>query len=173
MFGLAPEVLNLLNFGLAVLNFCVATALVLRGALVNRQIGAAETTSSDQYAYEKLLDSRAQAATADDAERYYDRFWAGQVLQFEHWRWRLIPDLIYCDWLTKRREQYRENESLAGIGFQAAWAARHDNRYRHTDFGKFMQRVLSEGAAESETGAQALRRVRRAMRRERGRLFKS
>ena len=171
MFGIAPELLNALNFGLAVVNFCVATVLVLRGAAVNRQIGAAETTSSDQYAYEKLLDSRAQAASAEEAERYYDRFWAGQVLQFEHWRWRLIPDLIYGDWLTKRREQYRENDSLAGISFQAAWAARHDTRYRHTAFGRFMQRVLSEGATESETGSQAMRRVMRAMRRARGSLF--
>src|SRR5262249_13074484 len=127
-------------------------------------IAAASVTASDLYAYQELLDSRTRVTSAEEAERFYDRFWSGQMLQYEHWRRKLIPDAIYGDWLLKRRRQFEENAAIAGVPFQAAWAARYEGHYRHTAFGAFMQRVLT---AEAGGAADAFAGVMKAIRRRR------
>ncbi len=155
---------QVLNSALAVLNFAIASLLVLRSFTVNREIAAATVTAAAQSAYQDLLDVRSSVTTAEAAERFYDRFWAAQALQFEQWRGRLIPDVIYSDWLLYRRRQFAKNATLAGLAFQASWMSRFEERYRHTAFGRFMNRVLAEGASVEETGRQAIDRIRRAMR---------
>ncbi len=159
---MSRDLLQTVNFALAVLNFAVATVLVLRGFAVSREIGAASVTAAAQSAHEELLDSRAGVSSREDAERFFDRFWAGQILQYEQWRRGLIPDLIYADWLLRRREQYAANAALGGVSFQEAWAKRLDARYRKTRFGAFMQRVFTPDAS-SDAHAGMLK-VRRAMR---------
>jgi hypothetical protein len=163
---MSGELSQVVNFALAVLNFAVATMLVLRGFAVSREIGAASVTAAAQSAHEELLDSRAGVSSAEEAERFFDRFWAGQILQYEQWRRGLIPDLIYADWLLKRREQYAANAALGGVSFQDAWARRLSARYQKTRFGAFMQRVFAPGAAD-DAHADMLK-VRRAMRWARG-----
>src|SRR5215510_2742040 len=159
---MSGDVSQVVNFALAVLNFGVATLLVLRGFAVSREIGAASVTAAAQSAHEELLDSRAEVSSQEEAERFFDRFWAGQILQYEQWRRGLIPDLIYADWLLRRREQHAANAALGGVSFQDAWAKRLEARSQKTRFGAFMQRVF---APEKAGDAQAdMMRVRRAMR---------
>lgn len=163
---MSADVSQAVNFALAVLNFAVATMLVLRGFAVSREIGAASVTAAAQAAHEDLLDSRAAVVSPEEAERFFDRFWAGQILQYEQWRRRLIPDLIYADWLLKRREQYAANAALGGVSFQDAWGRRLEARYRKTRFGAFMQRVFAPAGAGDAHGD--MLKVRRAMRWARG-----
>jgi hypothetical protein len=160
--------INVANFTLAIINFLVATLLVFRGFRVSRDISGANTTASDQYAYQELLDTRDTIETVEQAERFYDRFWAGQILQFEHWQNRLIPDLIYSDWMLKRRQQYEENLQIGGIGFQEAWQKRLSERYSRKSFGKFMNQVLTGEPSLNGDLRRTNVLIERAMRRARG-----
>jgi hypothetical protein len=166
---MSADVAQVVNFALAVLNFAVAALLVLRGFAVSREIGAASVTAAAQSAHEELLDSRSGVSSPEEAERFFDRFWAGQILQYEQWRRGLIPDLIYADWLLRRREQYAGNASLGGVSFQAAWAKRLEVRYQKTRFGAFIQRVFAGDASGDAHGD--MLKVRRAMRWARGALW--
>lgn len=160
------QAFQLLNLALAVVNFVVATILVVRGVVVNREIGAAKVTAAAQDAYEDLLDTRDAAVSPEQAERFYDRFWAGQILQYEQWRRGLIPDLVYTDWLLRRRQQFADDRVIAGVSFRDAWRRRHDERYHDTRFGRLMSGVAA-GALAGEAGRDAIKVVRVEMRRAR------
>ena len=161
------DTIAVLNFILSMFNVGLASMLVLRGFSVNQQIGAASVTAAAQKTYQELRDTKDGVNSLDDADQYYDRFWAGQILQYEQWRSKMIPDLIYEDWLTKRRDQYRRNSNLFGITFQDSWRLRHDARYKHTRFGKFMHCVLTEGPPPTSDAHNVLKHVRTSMIRDR------
>ena len=62
---MSGDVSRVVSFALAVLNFGVATLLVLRGFAVSREIGAASVTAAAQSAHEELLDSRAGVSSQE------------------------------------------------------------------------------------------------------------
>ena len=66
---MSSDVAQVVNFALAVLNFAVATLLVLRGFAVSREIGAASVTAAAQSAHEELLDSRSGVSSPEEADR--------------------------------------------------------------------------------------------------------
>lgn len=155
------------SLGLGLVNFAIATLLILYGLSISRQIGASTFSVSAQENYEALLDERAQFEADNKAERYYNRLWAGQVLQFEQWRRRLIPDLIYCDWLAKRREQYIQNVAINDLSFRDAWDNYYSVRYKDSMFGKFMNKVFENADVESETLEETFAFAKNVMRKHR------
>jgi hypothetical protein len=155
--------LAIINAILVAVNSALTAFLLFRGYAVSREIGAASIAASAQDAYEDLIDSRDEGRTPEQINRFYDRLWAAQALQFEQWRRHLIPDLIYLDWLIRRREQFLEDREIQGISFRESWRVRFENRYFESEFGKFMSDVFSNNDNEAETPRQTAAHVRASL----------
>ncbi len=160
---MSDAALQQFNLALGVVNFIIATVLIMRNLYISRDIGAAAFTATAQSAYQDLLDDRDRLESEDRADRYYNRLWAAQALQFEQWRRRLIPDLIYCDWLTKRREQYINDAEVGGISFRDAWQNEYSVRYRGTAFGSFMTDVFKDAVSKNETVQESFQIVKKTL----------
>ncbi|NJM35039.1 MAG: hypothetical protein HC850_10420 [Rhodomicrobium sp.] len=106
---------------LALLQLIVSSSLVVYTVRTQRKVQAAETSIRCQERYEELLDTRDNIKNADEAERYYDRFWGAQSDQFIHWRNGLIPEETYLDWMQARRRLVRTSKTIQGIDFKSAW----------------------------------------------------
>jgi len=159
--------LQLFNLVLGLVNFVIATLLIMRSFSVSQEIGAASTAANAQATYEDLLDDRADLEKLGLEHRFYNRLWAAQALQFEQWRRRLVPDFIYCDWLTKRREQYVLNEAVGKITFRDSWNKIHSTRYQKTDFAKFIEALFEGADVDSEPVDQSFMHARKVMKRYR------
>ena len=71
---------------------------------------------------------------------YYRRFWSFQLEQFYIFRMGLIPKTIYRYYMQSRYDEFKENESIAGLSFLDGWHAARQY-ILNTEFEKFMNLI--------------------------------
>lgn len=138
IFKIAPLVTSLISL-------VVSSAVATFSISVNRRLKAMDVVVKCQEQYDRIaFDARHAVKTEEEAKLYYDRFWSLQWNQFEFWRDKHIGKDRYGFWMFCRNQEWKLNESIAGICYRDGWqwAVSHRN-WQSTKFADHMEKVFS------------------------------
>lgn len=118
-----------------------------------RALKEADLRQNCQRRYDDLAyETKARVKSESDAKGYYKRFWDLQFEQYQYCKDGLIDPKIFATWMDSRRLEFRNDEPVGKMGYQAGWHYMaehfkdHDDVNRgagsYTEFVNFMNDVF-------------------------------
>jgi len=107
----------------------VATAIIAIAALVVSVLIWRLTKISQQhnivlqcnFRYDNLIQMKYDVLRSGSGEAFWERFWALQQDQFNHWRDELIPDKIFIQWQIQRKIDFEQNVNVHTTSYRTGW----------------------------------------------------
>ena len=93
--------------------------------------------------YDNLIQAKYRNSDGARNDEYWERFWVLQQDQYNHWRYDLIPDVIFVQWQRQRHLDWYSK--ALGAEYQAQWNKFSSGLDGRQDFIAFTDIIHSVG----------------------------